>query len=42
MAVLLEAVRILWDDNNGILLSKMAYEQYVLVYTIMYYDIDCM
>ncbi len=42
MAVLLEAVRIEWDDNNGILLTKMVYEQFVLVYTSMYLDIDYM
>ena len=41
-AVLLETVRIRWDDNNGILLTKMVYEQYVLVYTSMYLDIDYM
>jgi hypothetical protein len=28
VAVLLESVKIRWDDNNGILLTKMVYEQY--------------
>ena len=42
VAILLKAVRILWDDNNGILLTKMAYQKYELVYTSMYYDIDGM
>ena len=36
VAVLLEAVRIWWDDHNGILLPKMVYDQYILVYTCMY------
>ncbi len=38
VAVLLEAVRIWRDDHNGILLPKMVYDQYVLVYTCMYFD----
>jgi hypothetical protein len=38
VAVLLEAVRIWRDDHNGILLPKMLYDQYVLVYTCMYCD----
>ncbi len=42
VAVLLEAVRILLDDQNCILLPKMVYGQYVLVYTSMYLNIDCM
>jgi len=44
VAVLLETVRIRWDDNNGILLrlTKMVYEQYVLVYTCMYFDMEGM
>jgi hypothetical protein len=38
VAVLLEAVRIWRDDHNGILHPKMLYDQYVLVYTCMYFD----
>ena len=42
VAVLLDAVRIWWDDQNGILLPKMVYDQYVLVYTCMYFDMKDM
>jgi hypothetical protein len=42
VAVLLDAVRIWWDDQNGILLQKMVYDQYVLVYTCMYFDMEGM
>ena len=42
VVVLLEAVRIRWDDQNGILLPKMVYEQYVLVYKCMYFDMEGM
>ncbi len=42
VAVLLKAVRIRWDDQNGILLPKMVYVQYVLVYTCMYFDMEGM
>jgi hypothetical protein len=42
VAVLLEAVRIWWDDHNGILLPKMLYDQYVMVYTGMYVYMDGM
>ena len=41
VAVLLEAVRIQWDDNKRYPAHiKMVYEQYVQVYTSMYFDID--
>ena len=40
--VLLDAVRIWWDDRNGILLPKMVYDQYILVYTCMYFDMEGM
>ena len=42
VTVLLEAVRIWWDDHNGILLPKMLYDQYVMVYTCMYVYMDGM
>ena len=42
VTVLLEAVRIWRDDHNGILLPKMLYDQYAMVYTGMYVYMDGM